>query len=88
MGSGHPGQNKSLQDLISMEKSWVWWCLPVISAMIAKVKQRDRSPEQPEQKARLISNISRAKWAGGEAQAVEGLLNMGEGLISNSSTAK
>jgi hypothetical protein len=29
---------KSFQDPISMEKSWVWWCVPVISTMTGSVK--------------------------------------------------
>jgi primosomal replication protein N len=28
--SSRPGQEKSLQGFISINKSWVWWCTPVI----------------------------------------------------------
>jgi hypothetical protein len=34
----HPGQ--SLEDLISSEISWVWWCAPIIPAMVESINLR------------------------------------------------
>jgi hypothetical protein len=37
MVPGQPGQ-KSLQDPTSKEKSWVWWCAPIILAESGSLK--------------------------------------------------
>jgi hypothetical protein len=38
-----------------MERSWAWWCVPVIAVMVGRVKQKDRGPGQPEQKNKTLS---------------------------------
>jgi hypothetical protein len=37
---GKAGQ-KYLGNLISVEKSWMWWCLPVITDMVRSIKYED-----------------------------------------------
>jgi hypothetical protein len=32
-------RQKCLQDPISMEKSWAWWCVPVIPAMVLSISR-------------------------------------------------
>jgi hypothetical protein len=39
---GQPKQ-KGLQDPISMEKSWTWWCVLVIPATVGSIKYEDRN---------------------------------------------
>jgi hypothetical protein len=44
-----PGQvgQRNFRDPISIEKSWVWWCAPVIIEMIVSIKKEDCGPGQP-----------------------------------------
>jgi hypothetical protein len=47
-------KKKSLQDPISIN-SWVQWCTPVIPVNTGSIKQEDRSPGQPGQKSKTLS---------------------------------
>jgi hypothetical protein len=51
---GHPRQ-KSLQDPIPMEKSWVWWYISVISAMMESIQKEDYGPGLPRQESETLS---------------------------------
>jgi hypothetical protein len=44
---------RSLGDPMSREKSWAWWCRPVIPMMVGSMKCVDHGPGWPEQKLEI-----------------------------------
>jgi hypothetical protein len=57
---GWPRQ-KGLQDPISLEKSWVWWHVPVIPAITVNLNRKIAVQASLGKKQDLISKITRAK---------------------------
>jgi hypothetical protein len=51
-------------------KSWVWWSTPV-PATTGSINKSDHSPGWPREKTETLSKITRVKWTGSMAQAVE-----------------
>jgi hypothetical protein len=55
-----PGQ-KSSWDSIPTEKSWMWWCTPVIPATVGSIKQTDDGQAHLDKKQDPNSKTARAQ---------------------------